>query len=66
MVYTFWCKLIQVVLEKRPLNGCSSSSKFQAAICTGVTTMFTAAKINSTKKLNSTQTKYPYLKTEKM
>jgi len=22
----FWCRLIQVVLEKRPLNGCSSSS----------------------------------------
>ena len=50
MVYTFWCKLIQVVLEKKPLNQCSSSSKFQAAICTGVTTMFTATKINSTKK----------------
>jgi len=22
----FWCRLTQVVLEKRPLNGCSSSS----------------------------------------
>jgi len=22
----FWCRITQVVLEKRPLNGCSSSS----------------------------------------
>jgi len=26
MVLPFWCQLTQVVLEKRPLNGCSSSS----------------------------------------
>jgi len=25
----FWCRLTQVVLEKRPLNGCSSSSLWQ-------------------------------------
>ena len=25
-VLPFWCQLTQVVLEKRPLNGCSSSS----------------------------------------
>jgi len=27
----FWYRLIQVVLEKRPLNGCSSSSSSVAA-----------------------------------
>ena len=26
LVLPFWCWLTQVVLEKRPLNGCSSSS----------------------------------------
>jgi len=24
----FWCRLTQVVLEKRPLNGCSSGSSY--------------------------------------
>ena len=26
LVLPFWCRFTQVVLEKRPLNGCSSSS----------------------------------------
>jgi len=26
MVLLFWCRLTQIVLEKRPLNECSSSS----------------------------------------
>ena len=29
LVLLFWCRLTQVVLEKRPLNGCSSSSEQQ-------------------------------------
>ena len=29
----FWCRLTQVVLEKRPLNGCSSSSSFIENVC---------------------------------
>jgi len=28
----FWCRLTQVVLEKKPLNGCSSSSYYSATI----------------------------------
>jgi len=27
MVLPFWCRLTQVAVEKRPLNGCSSSNK---------------------------------------
>jgi len=30
MVLLFWCRLTRVVLEKRPLNECSSSSTFGA------------------------------------
>jgi len=29
----FWCRLTQVVLEKRPLNGCSSSSILHCTTC---------------------------------
>jgi len=29
----FWCRLTQVVLEKRPLNGCSSSSSSSWPVC---------------------------------
>jgi len=32
----FWCRLTQVVLEKRLLNGCSSSSSFTAKLCCNV------------------------------
>ena len=28
LVLPFWCRLTQVILEKRSLNGCSSSSSF--------------------------------------
>ena len=31
MVLPFWCRLIQVVLEKRLLNGCSSTSSISSS-----------------------------------
>jgi len=36
LVLHFWCRLTQVVLEMRPLNGCSSSS---SSICNTVVTV---------------------------
>jgi len=33
LVLPFWYQLIQVVLEKRPLNGCSSSSSSSCCCC---------------------------------
>jgi len=32
LVLPFWYRLTQVVLEKRPLNGCSSSSSSSIAL----------------------------------
>jgi len=32
LVLSFWYRLMQVVLEKRPLNGCSSSSSSSSCI----------------------------------
>jgi len=34
-VIPFWCRITQVVVEKRPLNGCSNSSKGWSVPCLG-------------------------------
>jgi len=47
----FWCQLVQVALEKRPLNGCSSSSS-SLCYCLFVYVCFCCVKFKNRNSVN--------------
>ena len=59
LVLPFWCRLTQVVLEKRPLNGCSSSCSFKTTTYRFICGSVCAADFQTLRLWSQRKTKWP-------